>query len=114
MATWPATLPQTPLLNGYENTPQNSVLRSEFDGYTKQRNRFTAVLNDVSESYFLTQTQYDTFKTFFESTLKNGAEEFTKQNPESGVDELYRFVEPYSPSRVGLSWVVECKLEKLP
>lgn len=114
MADWPATLPQTPLLDGYENRPQNSVLRSEFDGYTKQRNRFTAALHDVSERYFLTDAQYNTFKTFFDSTLNNGADEFTKQNPETGLDEIYRFVEPYNPSRVGLYWIVECNLEKIP
>jgi len=114
MATWPASLPQSPLLDGYKNRPQDSVLRSDFDGYTKQRNRFTAVLNTVTERYFFTDAQYSTFKQFFETTLSNGSIEFQKPDPESGTTPLYRFVEPYDPARVGLYWIVTCNLEKLP
>lgn len=114
MEIWPTTLPQKPLLEGYENTPQNSVLRSDFDGYTKQRNRFTAVIHNVSESYLLSDDQYTTFKQFFSSNLKNGAEEFRKINPELGVEEIYRFVGPYQSTYNGVQWVVECNLEKLP
>lgn len=113
MANWPATLPQSPLLEGFDDTPQNSVLRSEFDGYTKQRNRYTAVLNNVTERYYMTQAQFTTFVNFYTSTLSNGSEEFIKPDPVLGVDKAYRFVEPYSMERVGLDWIVTINLEKL-
>lgn len=113
MANWPATLPQTPLIGGYSDTPQDSVLRSEFDGYTKQRNRFTAVLDVVTERYYLTRSQYTTFKDFYTNTLGNGADEFVKQDPTDGINKAYRFVEPYDSEPVGLEWIVTITLEKL-
>lgn len=114
MASWPSSLPQTPLLEDYEDRPQNSVLRSEFDAFTKQRNRFTAVIHDVREKYFLTNDQYATFVSFYENDLNFGADVFIKTDPVSGLTKTYRFVEPYTPSRVGLYWIVELSLEKLP
>jgi len=113
MVTWPSTLPQTPLLEGYSDVPQNSVLRSDFDGYTKQRNRFTAVINDVEERYYFTSTQYVTFKDFYANTLSQGSIEFLKDDPETGLTQSYRFVEPYNPQKVGLDWIVTLRLEKL-
>jgi hypothetical protein len=113
MADWPSTLPQSPLLEGFRDTPQDSVMRSEFDGYTKQRNRFTAVLNNVTERYYMTSTQYATFVNFYENTLSNGSEEFIKPDPVLNVSKPYRFVEPYDSERVGLDWIVTVTLEKL-
>jgi prophage DNA circulation protein len=114
MASWPSSLPQTPLLDGYSDVPQNSVLRSDFDTYTKQRNRFTAVIHDVSEKYVMTNNQYTTFIEFYENTLNFGADVFTKTDPVTGLTKNYRFVEPYSSSFNGVLWVVELTLEKLP
>lgn len=114
MATWPTTLPQTPLLEGFQDTPQDAVLRSEFDGYTKQRNRFTAVLHNVSESYLLTKQQYQTFKQFYRDTLQNGAVEFIKPDPIDDINRRYRFKEPYEADMMGLDIMVTLELEKLP
>jgi len=113
MANWPASLPQTPLLEGYKDTPQDSVLRSDFDGYTKQRNRFTAVINDIEEHYYLTDDQYSVFRSFYKNDLSNGSSEFIKKDPVSGINQNYRFVKPYDPQRVGLGWVIIINLEKL-
>jgi hypothetical protein len=115
MATWPASLPQYPDVDGYEDQPQDSVLRSSFDGYTKQRNRFTAVLHTVSERYVISKTQFDTFKTFYFSTLSNGALEFDKPDYESGTDRLYKFTGPYSREFLSNDLVrLTVNLEKLP
>lgn len=113
-ATWPVSLPQTPLLEGYSNTPQSSVLRSNMDGYTKQRNRFTAVLKDVTEFYLLSPAEFTTFVDFFENTLSNGAKEFIKEEPISKLDKIHRFVEPYTFEFNGVSYRVELTLEILP
>lgn len=116
MATpeWPSTLPQSPLLEGFSSVPQDSVLRSDMDALTKQRNRFTAVVYDVEESYLLTPAQYTTFRNFYHSTLGNGAEDFLKPNPESGLTELYRFADVYEAIFNGLQYRVALTMERLP
>jgi len=112
--TWPTSLPQSPLIEGYSNTPQDSVLRSDMDAYTKQRNRYTATIADVSEYYLMTQTQYSVFKDFFKNTLKNGSLDFIKSNPETGLGETYRMAGVYSPSFNGVTFKVKLKMEMLP
>lgn len=114
MATWPMTLPQSPLIEGFSDTPQDSVLRSKMDGYTKQRNRYTAALSDVEESYLLTPAQYADFKTFYFSTLGNGAATFTKPNPEAGTTDLYQFAAPFDATFNGVQYKVKLTLERLP
>lgn len=114
MATWPTVLPQSPLIEGFSDTPQDSVLRSKMDGYTKQRNRYTAALSDVEESYLLTPAQYDALVTFYTSILGNGALDFTKPNPETGTNSIYRFVDVYSGKFDGVKYKVKIKLERLP
>ena len=114
MADWPSELPQTPLLSGYSSTPQDSVLRTEMDGYTKQLNRYTATIFDVKEPYYMTNDQYAVFKQFYHGILGNGALEFSKVDPETGNTGLYRFSAPYDPQKTGLDWVVNCTLHRLP
>ena len=111
---WPSTLPQSPLIEGFSDTPQDSVLRSNMDGYSKQRNRFTATIGNVEESYLLTPTQYATLKVFFHTTLGNGATDFIKNNPETGFDEVYRFSSTYSPKYDGVFYKVKLNMERLP
>lgn len=114
MEQWPLALPQSPLLDGFQDTPQDSVLRSKFDGFTKQRNRFTATLSDVSEKYYMTREQYAVFKSWFKSNLGNGALDFLKLDPETGVNQIYRFTEPYDSEFLGHAYYVTITLEKLP
>lgn len=111
---WPSDLPQSPLLEGFLDRPQDSVLRTEMAALTKQRNRFTAVVFDVEESYLMTPTQYESFRTFYHSTLGNGAAEFLKNNPETGFQELYQFVDIYDPEFNGVQYKVSLTMERKP
>jgi len=111
---WPTSLPQSPLIEGYSNIPQDSVMRSPMDGYTKQRNKYTAVMSDVTESYLMSQVQYAVFKDFFRSTLKNGSTDFIKNNPETGLGATYRMSGTYSPSFNGVTFKVKLKMEMVP
>lgn len=113
-AVWPSDLPQSPLLEGFSDTPQDSVLRSEMTALTKQRNRFTAVVFDVEESYLMTPAQYSSFKTFYHSTLGNGAAQFLKNNPETGLQELYQFSSVYEGEFNGVKYKVDLEMERLP
>ena len=113
-ATWPASLPQSPLIEGYSDVPQDSVLRFNMDGFTKQRNRYTAVIHDVTEFYLLTPAQFNTFLTFYKNTLSNGSKDFIKKEPVSQLDKVYRFSAPYSFEFNGVSYRVELTMEILP
>lgn len=114
MPTWPATLPQTPLIEGFSDEPQDSVLRSQMTGLNKQRNRYTAALHDVSESYLLTPSQFDTFVSFYKDDLGNGAADFSKKNPINGLTETYRFSGVYNFSYNGVHYKVKLPLERKP
>lgn len=116
MATieWPSSLPQSPLIDGFSDEPQNSVLRSDMDGLTKQRNRYNAVIHDVRESYWLTPTQFNTFKSFYFDALGNGAEEFLKPDPIEEITAVYRFSGVYEFEFNGVNYRVTLPLEKLP
>lgn len=111
---WPLSLPQTPLLEGYSDQPQDSVIRSAMTGLTKQRNRYTAILYDVEESYLMTPAQFNTFILFYESTLGNGAANFLKMHPVSDTTQVYRMTGPYNMEFNGVKYRVDLKMERLP
>lgn len=96
MSTWPSQLPSSPLVTGYKEEDQDSLIRTDVDaGTTKQRNRFTAIMQKVTEKYVLTEEQYIYLKQdFYRNTLSNGATAFTKTHPVTGIVRLYRFTGP--------------------
>lgn len=111
---WPTSLPQSPLLEGFSDVPQDSVIRSEMDGLTKQRNRYSAVINDVVESYLMSPAQFSTFRDFYFQTLGNGAEEFLKKDPITQLTAVYRMSDVYDFEFNGVSYRVTLTMEKLP
>jgi len=112
MQTWPAGLPQSPLIEGFSDTPQDSVLRSPMDGLVKQRNRFTAVVHDVTEMYLMTPVQLNTFEAFYAGTLGNGASEFLKVNPKTSLNGIYKFVGVYKAVFNGVQYKVTLPLTR--
>ena len=79
MAAWPVSLPTTPRHDGgFRQDPINNVVRSQMDeGETKTRQRFTKVTRNASFNMIMTDAQVATLKTFHETTLNGGADEFT-------------------------------------
>lgn len=114
MADWPVDLPQSPLREGFKDVPQDSVLRSQFDGYSKQRSRFTASIHNVSETYSLTIAQYQIFRDWWKSGIKNGSLEFLKPDPIEGITRIYKMAAPYDTEVVGLGFHVTLEMEKMP
>ena len=114
MATWPTELPNTPLVEGFEDFPRDSVVRTQMAGFTKYRNRFTAVIHDVSENYLLTPSQFTILRNFYEFTLKNGSLIFIKNDPVEQQNREYRFLEPYQFEFDGVFYKLTLQLEKLP
>lgn len=117
MATWPASIPQYPLIEGYEQSVQNSRLESQPDqGASKIRNRFTATLNNVAERYIMDKTQFLAFITFYEDTLSNGALTFVKEHPIYRVNKNYRIAPgtSYSVNKKGVLYEVALELQIMP
>lgn len=82
MASWPTSLPQLALLEGYQEQAVDITLRSSVDvGPEKTRPRYTAAPVDFSVSLVLTSTQADALDAFYDSTLDFGTAPFDWQHP---------------------------------
>lgn len=115
-ADWPTTLPQSPLIDGYDETPPDLTVRSEnATGPAKVRRRATAGVRPVSWNMLLDTTQMTTFDDFFEGTLANGALPFNLKDPRTGLTFEYRIVnKPPYQLESGRLWRVNMQLERLP
>jgi len=76
MATWPSTLPTT-VVNGYSISPQQSFIRTEMDqGPSRQRRRFTTTPTNFSINWFMTESEFGIFESWFRDEINNGASWF--------------------------------------
>ncbi|TAL39632.1 MAG: hypothetical protein EPN97_02085 [Alphaproteobacteria bacterium] len=92
MPAWPLTLPASPLVDGFRETPPDTVLRSAMDqGPAKLRRRTTAGTGALSMTYLLTRVQVDTLMDFFNDTLAGGALSFDFTHPVGGAALSCRF-----------------------
>lgn len=117
MVAWPATLPQSPLLDGFEDTPPNLIIRSETDGgQAKVRRRYTAGVRPGKWSFYMTKAQCVIFNTFYEATISGGATPFDFTDPITDATESYRIVRIESPFRPvsGTLFAITLEVEQLP
>ena len=86
MSSWPATLPQYPIMQGYQENPADTIIRTKMDqGPDKVRRRTTANTVNFKVSYIMTDAQVATFDTFYNATISGGADKFTMPHPRTGV-----------------------------
>lgn len=112
--TWPDTLPQVPLRDGYARTPRDNVLRSQPDqGAPIQRTQFSAILYDVTASIVVTTAQLATFRTFYQ---ENAGTPFMWKEWIADVDAKYIFgpTMPKTSVRASGKWRVDLTLVELP
>ena len=117
MPTWPATLPQNVLTEGYQEAPGDGRLRTQMDaGPAKMRRLHTAVVDTFSVSLSLTSAQVDTLDGFWDSDLAGGVLAFDWTHPRTGAATSFRFVDrpTRTPRQSGVRYTVRFKLEKLP
>lgn len=115
MASWPATLPQTPLQEGYNEEFSNTALRTEMAvGPPMTRRRISNGVKPHQMSFYMTSTQLDTLGTFFNDTLYSGAESFTWDHPRTDVNETWLFNGAPSAVPQGVGYLVTVKLDQLP
>lgn len=115
MAEWPETLPLKPLVNGYEESPPDVLLRTEMDtGEAKVRRRNTAGVRPFSAQFHMKSAQVTILDNFFTATLGHGALRFDFTHPRTGATVSIRFRSPpkYVPRGGGI-WTVACSFEAI-
>ena len=94
MPAWPPSLPQNPQF-GWSESPEPNVVRSTTEsGQAKTRRRNTKTNWTLVYPVVFTETEVDTFWTFFEVTLGNGALRFDHVHPRTSALESFRFKKP--------------------
>lgn len=116
MSAWPETLPQSPLTEGFRETPANTTLRTEMEtGPAKLRRRTTAAAATLSLAYLMGTAQLAALDVFYADTLQGGTLAFDFTHPVTGETVSCRFRLP--PARVALNggyFRVAVELEVLP
>ena len=117
MATWPSTLPQDLLAQGFSLTQQEQVIRTQMDaGPDFVRRRFTAASTMISGAIYADATQYATFWDFFNNTLNGGVDAFDWLHPITDASASFRFVGVPTVTSVaaGILFQISMQLEILP
>jgi len=116
-AVWPASLPQEPLVEGFNERAPDTVIRTQMEaGPPRARRRFTAGIRHIECQVRLTPARVETLDAFFRATLAGGALPFDWTHPRTGAAATFRFVEPpsYAPVARGTLWQGTLRLEILP
>ena len=93
--SWPGTLPQFVLEQGYSESLPDLVVESQMDaGPAKIRRRHTAASRRFTMVVQLDPAQAAIFETFFEDTLKGGVEPFDWVHPRTRAARVFRFRRP--------------------
>ena len=95
MATWPDTLPPSPLIDGLEEEEPDIILRTQMDaGPAKTRLRFTSGVAPLKWPTLLTTEQRATLINFYRVTCAYGALSYNVTHPITGDTISVRFVKP--------------------
>ena len=94
--SWPSSLPQYVEQSGYQESLTDNTIRSKMDvGPAKVRRRFTAVVEPIQFSMWMTLIQWTTLRTFYYTTLACSLP-FTWTHPSTQATVNFRFVTPPS------------------
>lgn len=112
MPTWPVSLPQYPLQEGYKEAPGANVIESQVDaGPPKRRRRYTKRNDPHTMIFELDDTQLATFKSFYGTTLQDGNLSFDYVHPAEAVLATWQFQgQPEYRSVGGPLYQVVCQL----
>lgn len=114
MATWPSSLPQKPLAEGFAESSAPNVIRTENDaGPTNARRRYTVPVKRYQMRLLLTTAQVATFETFHESTLASGVLPFDWLDPRTQAAASFVILGYSGYEQAGPGyWYVSLTLEK--
>lgn len=93
MNVWPSTIQNFLSRDSFKYDFGETSIETEMDyGLKKKRRRFTKRVDELSCSIWLkTPTEYNTFNSFYDTTLNGGVDTFQFTNPISGNLEEFRF-----------------------
>lgn len=116
MISWPSTLPQGFMSDGYQSGMGDGRARSDTDsGIAKVRRRFSAVPRPLSGNMYMTDAQLATLKGFIADDLAGGSLPFTfPAQDESGTWTVQFGKDVPAWGRMGLGWSVKLDLVILP
>lgn len=101
MPTWPVSIPQKPVKGSWSRQPQTNVVGFMPDvGPPIQRRRSSVKTFSASGSFVMTQTQVNTFETFFQDDLEDGSLSFDWDHPETDAATSWRVLS-YDVSDIG-------------
>lgn len=117
MSNWPATLPQSPLIEGFSRRKRKN--KREFTsqgGTTKSVLFYTAVPEILNLRFFLTKEQQETLEEFYDIGTTFGTETFTIPDPVRNETIVVKFIgDPPQYEPVGdIYWVATFELERQP
>lgn len=115
-ATWPGALAQ--VLDGSQFTYTFSETRQRTEnqnGAAKLRRKVTKAVNIVQGKIVVTYSLYNTFKTFYDTTINGGVDTFTMTHPISGSTATFRFMSPPQITHLGgNNFNLQMVLEEMP
>ena len=112
MATWPGTLSQYILQDGFSETLPNNTIRSKMGvGPPKMRRRGTGAPRSIPSKQYMTAAKVVIFDEFYETTLKSGSLRFDWVSPRTQASKELRFTAPPVYTPMGAGYIVSMKLE---
>lgn len=116
MPTWPATLPQLLLKQGYDEQRASAVVRSSNDtGPAKVRRRYTAAATNINGTIRVSAAQKAALDSFFITDLMEGSLSFDWVDPISQAAASFRFLSPpHITPAGGVTFNAALQLEILP
>lgn len=98
--SWPASLPDDFLSNGYTETPGENVLREETEvGPSKTRRRSTVEPVQVSGTVSMTRAQFQIWDRFYKDTLVYGTVPFAMKSLDGTLRSMYVIQPPIATLR---------------
>lgn len=115
MAVWPVDLPDYVLRDGYQEEKMEGSIRTSMDqGPAKVRKRFTAIVQNINATIFLTEAQTEILDDFYENELGFGSLSFDWVHPRTQASVTFRFVKAPAYLPDGAAWRASMQLEILP
>lgn len=112
---WPASLPQYPLIVGYQEEPEDMTLKSRMSyGNRKSRNRQSSQRFRITWPTNLTFAQADTLDAFYFSALQNGSTPFQHFRPLTKVQMQFLFLSPPANVTSGSMMLYRLEFELTP
>lgn len=102
MPTWPVTLPQSPLVGTWTESPMSNTIEVQPDvGAGISRRRSTATFyNGAGEWLLITNAQLEDFWEFYLDDCLDGSISFAMPHPVTGVSKNWKFDKSSGPPSV--------------